>query len=273
MRLRQHIPAIAAGLLTCLCFLSSSLLAAVGENPPATASVETNPPPALNAMLEDALRQLKEQQASTFQAIELIRGHTESALQQNTITVSNQLAQLGAAIATHSERQLQLMRSTEGRTLRVILLILLVVTLAAGVLVLFVARALRGLQHAHATSALANGAPLEEPHLSQSQPETYLEHAVGSGYAAALAEVEKRIAALEHKPAALATPVKETSSAHASSASQAPVPLPRLKPAASVALAVGSGEALVFLPRDASPGAGTRAVSALGRIGRLFKRG
>lgn len=221
--------------------------------------------------MQDALRQLREQQSSTFQAVELIRGHTEAALQSNAIAVSNQLAQLSEAIAGHSDRQFQLMRSVESRTLRGTLLILVIVALAAAGFLLFVARALRVLTHPQAIRPPGLAAE-ELPDHAAAGAGSLLDHAAGSAYATALLEVEKRIAALEHRqpptsaPADVAGPQAQPH--------QRPVPAApaRPRPAASVALTVGSGEALVFLPRDTSPGAGGRIASALGRIGRMFRR-
>jgi hypothetical protein len=261
MRLLHLNPTLTAGLLTCLCSLSLSSLAVAGETavPPA----ETNVAPALNAALEGALRQLKDQQASTFQALELIRGHTETALLHNAATVSNQLAQLSTALASHSDQQLQLMRSAEGRTLRVTMLILLVVLLAAAALLLLAVRTLRGLVQRippHGAESNAESvASLASPAAS------LLEHAVDSAYTSALLEVEKRIAALEHKQ-----PVSTGSKAAPATAPR-PATSPKARPNPSLALALGQGEALMFLPREQTSGVG-RVFTIFGRIGRLFRR-
>src|SRR5258705_13320462 len=67
LRLRHTVPSFTAGLLTCLCSLSLSLPGASGELPLSTNTAGTDAPPVGAPALEEALRQLKEQQTSTFQ--------------------------------------------------------------------------------------------------------------------------------------------------------------------------------------------------------------
>jgi hypothetical protein len=264
MRLRHSIciPTFAAGLLTCLGSLSVAPLHAAGEPPiPAT---ETNAAPALNAAVGEALRQLKEQQAATFQVLELIRGHTESALQHNAAAVSNQLAQLNTALARHSDRQIELMRAAESRTLRVTMLILLVVLIAAAALLLLAARTLRGiLLRLPQQSPAMNAEPLAASGLLRTSA---LEEAPDAAYTSALLEVEKRIEALESKPSV--TPPAQPPPVD-SAPRIAPVSKPRSLP--TLALALGQGEALMFLPRERDQGVG-RVFTMFGRFGRLFRR-
>lgn len=257
MRLRIHLPAIAAGLLTCLCSLSVSPIGVAGEIPAPQVSPDTNTSAAA-IPVEEALRQLKEQQASASRALEMILDHTETALHRNAITVSNQLAQFSGALADYSDRQFQLMRSTESRTLRVTLLILLIVVLTAAALLLLAARALRSLTHRFSAPAAAGPFGMEPP----AGPQALLDQVSDSAYTAAILEVEKRIAALEQRQTHV--PADQPGPRPASSA--------KLKPSAPLALALGSGEALMFLPRDRSRHAGNRVVEALGRFGRLFQK-
>ena len=260
------IPTFAAGLLTCLGSLSVTPLRAAGEIP--VHAAETNATPGLNAAMEDALRQLKEQQASTFQVLELIRGHTESALQHNAAAVSNQLAQFNAALVSHSDRQIELMRSAGSRTLRVTMFILLVVLFAAAALLLLAARTLRGIVlrlPRHSPAAIPEpkaGGGLLRP--------AAVDEAADFAYSSALLEVEKRIEALENKPsvkppAQVAAQVAPLASAPRTAAPSKP------RANATLALALGQGEALMFLPREQAPGVG-RVFTMFGRIGQLFRR-
>ncbi|MEY2408464.1 MAG: hypothetical protein QOF48_1134 [Verrucomicrobiota bacterium] len=264
MPLRTHFPAIVAGLLTCLGSLSASSPTNTGGLTPPESSPDTNIPPA-TAAVDEALRQLKEQQASATQALELILDHTESALHRNAVTVSNQLAQFSVALADYSDRQFQLVRSTENRTLRVTLFILLVVVLTAAALLLLAARALRAL------TLRFSGTPAFEP---APMPPPLMEQTPDAAYSMAIMDVEKRIMALESRQvaAAGARDEKAAPSVAASSGARA-TPAPKLRSSGPLALALGSGEALMFLPRDQTQPAERRGVSALSRIGRLFQRG
>jgi hypothetical protein len=256
------IPTFAAGLLTCLGFLSVTPLHAAGEPP--VPAVETNAVPVLNGAVEDALRQLKEQQASTFQVLELIRGHTETALQHNAAAVSNQLVQFHAALASHSDRQIQLLRSAESRTLRVTMLILLVVLIAVALLLLLAARTLRGIVPrlpSHSPAAIAE--PMAGSSVLRA---SVLGEVADSAYTSALLEVEKRIEALETKP-----PVTPPAQAAPIVAARRPAAASKPRPNPTLALALGQGEALMFLPREHSHGVG-RVFTMFGRIGRLFRR-
>jgi hypothetical protein len=217
---------------------------------------------------------LKEQQASTFQALDLIRLQTESALLHNASVLSNQLAQFSTALAGNSEIQLQFMRDTERRTLLVTLLILVAVLLGVGSLVLVAARTF---------NALAKRLPFPAPapdraELSPSRvesPSALLEQAATSAYTAALLEVETRIAALERRPAqgfpggpSAGEPARRSPSA----AARPPTPA-RPGPSTSLAMALGDGQAIVFLPREQATGAGGRIREFLHRVGRLFAPG
>ena len=267
MRLHLHLPAVAAGLLTCLCSLSVSRFCGAGEIATPQLAPDTNTSNTFNASaaalaVEAALRQLKEQQkeqqASASRALEVILNHTETALHRNAITVSNQLAQFSVALADYSDRQFQLMRSTESRTLRVTLLILLVVVLTAGALLLLAARALRSLTHRF--SGGATSFAVESP----PGPPSLLDPAADAAYTAAILEVEKRIAALEQRPTTVPAAIGESASPQtaATPAGSRSTSSVRFR-SAPIALALGSGEALVFLPRDnKSPPADSRAVSA-----------
>ena len=269
LRLRHSLPNFTAGLLTCLCSLSLSLRAAAGESPDsATAARADGTTPATPA-LEEALRQLKEQQTSTFQALDLIRNQTESALQHNASVLSNQLVQFSTALVGNSERQLQFMRETEQRTLYVTMLILLAVLLGVAALVVVAARSF---------NSLAKRLPFpgpgrtELPPARAESPVALLEQTASSAYTAALLEVETRIAALERRPQpgltagpAMSTPARSSPAAPARHSAPA-------KPGSSASLAVtlGDGQAIVFLPRDSAAGAGSRVREMLHRIGRLF---
>jgi len=274
MTFRTHIPAVAAGLLTCLSSLSVSAQNPPGEIPAPQPSPDTNVSAAAIAV-EHAIRQLKdqqqEQQAAASRALELIVNHTETALHRNAVTVSNQLAQFSVALSDYSTRQYLLMRSTENRTLRVTLLILLVVVLTAGALILLAARALRGLANRFSGTAMSYGT---EP--APIPPQSMIEPSAESTYSAALLEVEKRIVALEHRQTSAPVPVaagESSSSPSATPQASARAASPRFR-SAPVSLAIGSGEALVFLPRDqATPLPNdSRLAAALGRIGRLFHK-
>ena len=283
LRLGHSLPKFTAGLLTCLCFLSLSLPGAAGElptdEPPPATTAGTNAPAPVTPALEEALRQLKEQQASTFQALDLIRHQTESALQQNTSVLSNQLAQFGTALATNSAIQLKFMRDTEWRTLLVTMVILLAVLLGVGALVLVAARTFNSL-----AKRLPLPTPAPTPTPAPSRPElapgrverpvALLEQAAASAYTAALLEVETRIAALERRP----VPNPSTSPAAAAPARQnAPVQskpsLPSLPTkqasSSSLALALGDGQALVFLPCENKTDGGHFG-ALLHRLSRLF---
>jgi hypothetical protein len=273
MRLHTHLRAIAAGLLTCLCSLSVSLICTAGEIPvpqgaPDTNSnaSNTNTSPATVAV-EEALRQLKEQQASAARALELILDHTETALHRNAITVSNQLSQFSLALADYSDRQFQLMRSTESRTLQVTLLILLLVVLTAAALLLLAARALRSLTHRFSGTAAAFG--LEPAPV----PQALIDQAAESAYTAAILDVEKRIAALEQRPVPVPAAAIEAAAAQpAAQAGPRSASSTKFRSSAPLALALGSGEALMFLPRDRPPQGDKPSVGVLGRIGRFFQR-
>ena len=145
LRLRHSLPNFTAGLLTCHCFLSLSLPGGAGELPDPPTASRAEETPLVTPALEEALRQLKEQQASTFEALDLIRNQTESALQHNASILSNQLVQFSTALAGNSERQLQFMRETERRTLYVTMLILLAVLLGVAALVAIAARSFNSL--------------------------------------------------------------------------------------------------------------------------------
>ena len=117
--------------------------------------------------------------------------------------------------------------------------------------------------------------------LAPSQP-SLIETSAESAYTAAILDVEKRIAALEDRPHAAPAPAPASASATEAGSGSAPSPSTagglRVSTAkfrsAPLALAIGTGEALVFLPRDqaAAPG-DSRVAAALGRIGRLFQKG
>jgi len=276
LRQRHSLPNFAAGLLTCLCSLSLTLPGAAGDLPiQTTNNAGTDGPPAVAPALEEALRQLKEQQASTFQALDLIRHQTESALLQNASVLSNQLAQFSIALAGNSEIQLQFMRDTERRTLQVTLLILVAVLLGVGGLVLVAARTFH---------ALAKRLPFPGPAPSRAEqppgrvanPSALLEQTATSAYTAALLEVETRIAALERRPAqglaagpAAATPARRSSAAaNSEAAARAQVPA-KSGSSTALAMALGDGQAIVFLPRERGPGAG-RIGEFLHRLSGLF---
>jgi hypothetical protein len=237
---------------------------ATPATPPAD---ETEASPAGTPSIEAALRQLKEQQASTFQALDLIRSQTESALNQSASVLSNQLAQFNISLLGNSERQLQFMRDTERRTLYVTMLILLAVMLGVAGLVLIAARAFK---------ALAKRLPLPTPGPSLPElpkrvedPVALLEQSATSAYAAALLDVETRIAALERKP----VPALSSSPATPAPARRSPPAAGRttVKPPASpLAMALGDGQAIVFLPRERSIGAAGRIGELWHRLGRLF---
>jgi hypothetical protein len=271
LRLRHSIPNFTAGLLTCLCSLSLSLTGASGEIALSTSAAGTNDPASGTPALEEALRQLKEQQASTFQALDLIRQQTEFALLQNASVLSNQLAQFSTALAGNSKIQLQFMRDTERRTLRVTILILAAVLLGVGSLVLVAARAF---------NALVKRLSLPAPAPSRAEPATdrvdgpsvLLDQTATSAYTAALLEVETRIAALERRPAqgfsgAPSAPAPARRSPSAGARTPAPA---KSGSSTSLAVTLGDGQAIVFLPREQSIGAGGRIKEFLHRVSRLF---
>lgn len=271
LRLRHCLRNFTAGLLTCLCSLSLSLIGAPGDlpEPPPGARADGTPP--ATPALEEAIRQLKEQQASTFQALDLIRNQTESALQQNASVLSNQLVQFSTALAGNSERQLQFMRETERRTLYVTMLILLAVLLGVAALVAVAARSF---------NSLAKRLPFPAPGRTELPPATVespvglLEQTATSAYAAALLDVETRIAALEHRPQpALSAGPAASASARRSPAAPAPArhsAPAKPGPSASLAVALGDGQAIVFLPRESTAGAGGHVRDMLHRFSRLF---
>lgn len=274
LRQRHSLPTFTAGLLTCLCSLALTLPGAPGEGPLRATPADTNGAPAVTPALEEALRQLKEQQASTFQALDLIRLQTESALFHNASVLSNQLVRFSTALAGNSKVQLQFMRDTERRTLLVTLLILGAVLLGVGSLVLVAARTFNALAKRLPLPALA---PIlaETPPGRVESPSALLEQAATSAYTAALLEVETRIAALERRPApgfsggpSAPAPVRRSPSA----AARDPTPA---KPASStsLAMALGDGQAIVFLPRERAAGAEGRVREFLHRAGRLFAPG
>jgi hypothetical protein len=274
LRQRHSLPNFAAGLLTCLCTLSLAFPGASAELSPPTSAAGTEDSPAGAPALEEALRQLKEQQASTFQALDLIRIQTESALLHNSSVLSNQLAQFSTALAGNSEIQLQFMRDTERRTLQVTLLILLAVLLGVGGVVLVAARTFQALAKRLPIPAPAPGR-VERSAGRVESPGALVEQAATSAYKAALLEVETRIAALERRPAPVfsvgpSAPVPARRSP--SAAARAPTPA---KPGSStsLAMALGDGQAIVFLPREQAAGAGGRIRAFLHRVGRLFAPG
>jgi len=271
LRLRHSLPNFTAGLLTCHCFLSLSLPGGAGELPDPPTASRAEETPLVTPALEEALRQLKEQQASTFEALDLIRNQTESALQHNASILSNQLVQFSTALAGNSERQLQFMRETERRTLYVTMLILLAVLLGVAALVAIAARSFNSL-----AKRLPFPAPgrTEPPTARAESPVSLLEQTATSAYAAALLDVETRIATLERRPQpglaagpATSTPARKSPAAPARHSAPA-------KPgsSASLAVALGDGQAIVFLPRERTAGAGGRLRDMLHRIGRLFAR-
>jgi hypothetical protein len=272
--LRQHhcLPNLAAGLLTCLCTLSLSLPGAAGELSVQTTNIAgTDGPPAVTPALEEALRQLKEQQASTFQALELIRHQTETALYQNASVLSNQLAQFSTALAGNSKLQLQFMRDTERRTLQVTLLILVAVLLGVGGVVFVAARTFRALARRLPFPAPAPG----QAEVSADRVESsgaLLEKTAASAYTAALLEVETRIAALERRPTQglAAGPAAATPARRNPPAAARPTAPAKPGPSTSLAVALGDGQAIVFLPRERGPGAGGRIGEFLHRFSRLF---
>ncbi len=274
LRQRHSLPNFAAGLLTCLCSLSLAFPGASAELPPPTNAAGTEDSPAGAPALEEALRQLKEQQVSTFQALDLIRLQTESALLHNASVLSNQLAQFSTALAGNSEIQLQFMRDTERRTLLVTILILVAVLLGVGSLVLVAARTFNALAKRLPFQAPAPGRVELSPGPVES-PSALLEQAATSAYTAALFEVETRIAALERKPAqgfsggpSAPAPARRSPSA----AARAPTPA-KPGPSTSLAMALGDGQAIVFLPREQAAGAGGRIREFLQRVGRMFAPG
>jgi hypothetical protein len=269
LRLRHSLPNFTAGLLTCLCSLSVSFPGAAGDLP-LPAATDTETPPAGTPAIEEALRQLKEQQASTFQALDLIRKQTESALQHNTSVLSNQFAQFSTALAGSSERQLQFMRDTERRTLYVTMLILLAVLLGVAALVLLAARTFHSLAKRLPLPAPAASRP-ELPPGRANGPAALLDQAATSAYSAALLEVETRIAALERRPMPVlsstpAAPAPE----RRNPPSAARAPAAAKSGASPLALALGDGQAIVFLPRERRSGAAGRMGELLHRIGRIF---
>jgi len=274
LRLGHSLPNFTAGLLTCLCSLSLSLPGVSGELPVSATAADPDAPPTATPApaLEEALRQLKEQQTSTFQALDLIRYQTESALHQNTSILSNQLAQFGTALAGNSEIQLKFMRETERRTLLVTMLILLAVLLGVGALVLVAARTFNSLLKRLPLPAPGPGRPELQAGGVES-PVAWLEQAATSAYTAALLEVETRIAALERRPvpdpsAGPAAPAPSPARPSLSAVARSSTP-PRQGPSTSLELALGDGQALVFLPREHKSGGG-RVGAFLHRIGRLL---
>ena len=275
LRLRHSLPKFTAGLLTCLSFLSLSFPGAAGDLPLPAAAADTEAPPVATPAIEEALRQLKEQQTSTFQALDLIRQQTESALQHNTSVLSNQFAQFSTALAGSSERQLQFMRDTERRTLYVTMLILLAVLLGVAALVLLAARTF----HSLAKRLPLPASPLPAPAASRPElppgrangPAALLDQAATSAYSAALLEVETRIAALERRPMpSLSSDPAATASARRNAPAAGRAPVAAKSGASPLALALGDGQAIVFLPRERSAGAAGRVGELLHRIGRLF---
>lgn len=273
LRQRHSLPNFAAGLLTCLCTLSLSLPGASGELPLSTSATGTDDPSVGAPALEETLRLLKEQQASTFQALDLIRIQTESALLHNSSVLSNQLAQFSTALAGNSEIQLQFMRDTERRTLQVTLLILLAVLLGVGGVVLVAARTFYALAKRLPFPAPAPGRAELSPGRIES-PSALLEQAATSAYTAALLEVETRIAALERRPAQAFSGGSAPAPARRSPSAAARPSTPA-KPGSStsLAMALGDGQAIVFLPREQAAGAGGRIREFLHRVGRLFAPG
>src|SRR6185436_12840150 len=133
------------------------------------------------------------------------------------------------------------------------------------------ARALRTLANRFSGHAMPYGiepAPIQQ---------NLLDPSAEAAYTAAFLDVEKRIAALEHRqparaPSPSATETAPSQNTPASSGARAAAPKFRSAP---LALAIGTGEALMFLPRDqaAAPPPDSRVAAALGRIGRLFQKG
>ena len=280
LRLRHSLPNFTAGLLTCLCSLSLSMPGAAGDLPadatPATtatpaATTDDGTEPPATPSVEAALRQLKEQQVSTFQALDLIRRQTESALTQNASVLSNQLAQFNIALLGNAERQLQFMRDTQWRTLYATMLIFLAVLIGVAGLVLVAARAFK---------ALAKRLPLPAPGPTPGLPEVpkrienpvaLLEQSATSAYAAALLDVETRIAALERRPVpTLSAGPVTTAPSRRSPAAASRTTAPAKPPPSSLAMALGDGQAIVFLPRERSIGAAGRIGDLWHRFGRLF---
>jgi hypothetical protein len=221
---------------------------------------------------DEALSEWKQQQAPTFEALDLIRRDTELALHQNASAISNQLAQLSIALVNHSERQFELMRATEKRSLRVTLFILGVVLLAGAAIVWLAARALIGatrkLQTAAGIPAITGeGVPSQLP---WELPNLLLDQAA-SAYAAALGDVEKRLMALEQRQpqngAETIEAIPESRDA-TQAVRNAAVPS-KARQVPRLAMALGDGEAILFLPHDAHTSS-SPLLAWFTRLGRFF---
>lgn len=254
MRLPSRFPVLAAGLLTCF---SPFTVFAGTESAEIAATV---PNPALSnalpaTLLDEAIRQLKEQQSSTTQTLDLIRRDTESALQHNARAVSNQLTELGRTLVRHGAQQFELMRAAEQRNLRVIAAILGVILFAGSVVVWLAVRTLNRLSnHSMPAALLPVGEATPPSH-------TLIESAATTAYSTALGEVERRVSNLENQRAARVT---------TTGSPQPLAPKPRLAP--RLAMTLGSGEALVFLPGEEPKPLTRRLRQWLGRMRGVFGR-
>jgi hypothetical protein len=240
------------GVTACLCSFCLSILTSLSQDSKTSDSAVSNDPQ-LTSDAAPFLRQLQEQNLAVLKAVERLQDDADAALERYTAVIAGQLDSLKSALVLQREQDFQSTRAAN----RVILTLAaglagaaVLIMLLSALLPIWAIRRIAAAGSARGTSELfpvlpagwsGTILPLEAAGHEASLPD--LDGIVG--------QIEQRLAALEKKvtaPPALPKRPEPNTAAPLPSKSETPI-VKRSYPA-HVAITLGAGEAISFLPRD-----------------------
>jgi len=199
------------------------------------------------------LQELQEQNLAVLKALDQLRVDRDAALDRYTETITNQLNTLTETLTLQRQQQLQAARDSSR-------FVLTIAATIAGLAVLMVLASallpLWTLKHFSATRTLSRAGPFRYDQSTLGSEAGFLagaEAVARSPLGGALEKLEERLMALEQKNKQLeeSTPKEAPPVAKAIVAPGKPEPLrPQPSKPAHLAITLGQGEAIVFLPRD-----------------------
>lgn len=251
-------------LLSFFCLSTASILsqAVVDSDAPSSGPTEESPL-SLPSMAE--MRRLQEQYQSAFAAIEALRQEMQSEFERRSTSISAQLTLIEQGLATQHEQDLLEVYRSNQTTLTVVLVMIGILGLGVLFIALVPLRLMNRLAARVAAYPAASGvAGLEGDHTTFTPPE-----AISARLQSSLQSLEQRLAELEARS-------MHPYSARPSAPYGASVKLADQRPATKapstsrVSLAVGGGEALMFLPREGHAPKLRSPLNLLQRIRKTF---
>ena len=211
------------------------------------------------------LRQLQEQYQSAHATIETLRQEMQSEIERRATSVTAQLTVLRQDFGTQHELDLQAMRRSNQTTLTIVLVMIGILALGVMFIALVPLRMMNRLAARVAASPAEPALAVEEAYQAAFMP---LEQS-STRLQSAVQLLEQRLVELETRSThPYASPV---SPSDAPARAADPRPASKAPSTPRVSLAMGGGEALMFLPQEARAPKVRSHLSFMQRIKQVFK--